>query len=224
MDKRRQAFVELHQWLLDSRAWVFPTDSRAPCTVHGGKCYANGIMRIPEEQRSGPARPSVWNIAGVTCHAWSAEGKGEGLAHPSALYHGVWHAERGIRAERLEEDGFFFECTSLFPVMRLIRDRLVSTLFLLGDRRSDLARLSKQTSTGFYCLPAISRLWCGLARRHRKRFPWTSTSASRGHWRCLAPRCSATPSSPDGSRTRRLPSTEVATSLSRSCKVCLSTT
>ena len=105
VEARRAAYAELAQWLLDNRKWVFPADAKAGCSVHGKECFANGIMWVPELQRDAPDRPSVWNIAGLTCHAWSAEGKGEGLAHESALYHGIWHAERIALAEALQEDG-----------------------------------------------------------------------------------------------------------------------
>lgn len=34
------------------------------------------------------------NVAGVTCHAWSAEGSNEGQAHDSEIPLAVWMAER----------------------------------------------------------------------------------------------------------------------------------
>jgi len=129
VDTRRDAYSAIALWLLENRQWVFPADAKAECSTHGKQCFANGIMWVPEDQRESPDRPSIWNISGLTCHAWSAEGKGEGLAHESALYHGIWHAERIALAEASQEDGFFFECTPLFPVRELIRDRFAKTHF-----------------------------------------------------------------------------------------------
>ena len=79
---RAAAHRELHEWLMANRSWVYPVDAQAPCTVHGRRCYMNGWMKVPEPLRDSEERPSIWNIAGITCHAWSAEGNQEGLAHP----------------------------------------------------------------------------------------------------------------------------------------------
>ena len=128
--QKQDAYLAIGAWLLENRRWIFPRRAAAECSVHGKECFANGIMWVEEEeQRDSPDRPSVWNVSGLTCHAWSAEGKGEGMAHPSALYHVIWHAERIFRAECEEEDGFFFECAALFPVAELIRDRMATTHF-----------------------------------------------------------------------------------------------
>ena len=45
----------------------------------------NGWMKVPEPLRDSEERPSIWSITGIMCHAWSAEGNQEGLAHPSAV-------------------------------------------------------------------------------------------------------------------------------------------
>ena len=128
---RAAAHRELHEWLMANRSWVFPVDAQAPCTVHGRRCYMNGWMKVPEPLRDSEERPSIWNIAGITCHAWSAEGNQEGLAHPSAVYHSVWHCERVHRAEQMQEDGFFFECTPLLPAQELVSNRFSKSHFCI---------------------------------------------------------------------------------------------
>ena len=60
------------------------------------------------------------NTAGVTCHAWSAEGKGEGVAHESEVPLGIWLAETVFLFEKQMQDVVFLECTPRFPA----QDRL----------------------------------------------------------------------------------------------------
>ena len=55
------------------------------------------------------------NVAGVTCHAYSAEGKNEGPGHESEIPLGVWLAERAFLFEKGAEDVAFVECTPRFP-------------------------------------------------------------------------------------------------------------
>lgn len=68
---------------------------------------------------------SMW--AGVTCHAWSAEGSNEGQAHDSEIPLAVWMAERLHMFETLKEDLAFLECTPRFPA----QERLEA---LFGDK------------------------------------------------------------------------------------------
>ena len=55
------------------------------------------------------------NAAGVTCHAWSAEGSNAGASHDSEVPLAVWLAERVRMFELHAEDLAFVECTPRFP-------------------------------------------------------------------------------------------------------------
>ena len=69
------------------------------------------------------------NVAGVTCHAWSAEGLNEGSAHESEIPLAVWLAERVSMFESKSEDVAFVECTPRFPA----QERLTQVFGELAD-------------------------------------------------------------------------------------------
>ena len=60
------------------------------------------------------------NTAGITCVAFSSEGKHDGLAHESQISSAVYFAERRERATQEVEDVFIGECVPRFPVEDLV--------------------------------------------------------------------------------------------------------
>ena len=118
-ENKLEAHSHIHAWLLENRRWVFPRNAKARCSVHNRKCYVHSIMMQDIGTSSVSARRGrrlILNTAGVTCHAWSAEGKSEGDIHGSAVFNSIWQVERIALAEDLSEDGAFFECTPHYPV------------------------------------------------------------------------------------------------------------
>ena len=71
--------------------------------------------------------PLVVNCAGVSCVAWSSEGKKEKGAHMSEVAHHIWHTERTVLAERGEEDLSFMECVWQYPVEERLCVKLAET-------------------------------------------------------------------------------------------------
>ena len=70
--------------------------------------------------------------AGVTCHAWSAEGSAEGCAHESEVPLGIWIAERVHRFEECLEDVAFLECTPRFPAQSRLEKAFGSSAKVLA--------------------------------------------------------------------------------------------
>lgn len=72
------------------------------------------------------------NTAGVTCHAWSAEGKGEGAAHESEVPLGIWLAETVFLFEKEAQDVVFLECTPRFPAQERLTEIFKDLAFVFA--------------------------------------------------------------------------------------------
>ena len=79
------------------------------------------LLSSKPDSESDTSRTRI-NTAGVTCHAWSSEGKGEGAAHESEIPLAVWLGETMYLFEQGAQDVVFLECTPRFPA----QDRLAS--------------------------------------------------------------------------------------------------
>eukprot|EP00435_Cladocopium_sp_Y103_P067844 s676_g30.t1 len=113
-EQRAEAFKTIREWVMDNRSWLFPADATSFCTVHRRQCRVHPQDAADSGVAVENQRLRV-NVAGVTCHAWSFEGLGEGEAHESEIPLAVWTAERVVRFERKEEDIAFLECAPKFP-------------------------------------------------------------------------------------------------------------
>ena len=121
----------IYDWLESNRQWVFPISATSPCGVHGKRCSVHPFHDLPPDIAASSDRPTIFTVAGVTCHAWSAEGSNEGDAHHSAVFNAIWQVERVARAENGEEDGAFFECTERYPIFDKIAVKITRTHFVV---------------------------------------------------------------------------------------------
>ena len=96
------------------------------CNIHKQECpvfSGDAVWSVldPEDEIedsdsfSSEVRPLSIALAGVTCKAWSAAGAQFRFSHSSEAPLAAWLAERRVRAERLQEDIAFVECTPRFP-------------------------------------------------------------------------------------------------------------
>lgn len=133
---KAEAYRMILEWLISNRGWAFSRSSR--CIVHQRLCSL-----VPEEvegsdaeregvgsdaaESSGPPLKRCKadrdqsaglrvSFAGTTCKGWSSVGNRKYFGDKSELIHNVWVVERLLRAERQEEDCFFSECTTNYPV------------------------------------------------------------------------------------------------------------
>ena len=107
-----------------------------PAIEGGGEGHAAGVDQLLEgcpgfleeegdELLSSAAAPPLRiNVAGVTCVAYSAEGKQERGAHKSELPHSIWASERRQWAQDGREDLFFSECVKRYPVQEKLVDKM----------------------------------------------------------------------------------------------------
>ena len=76
---------------------------------------------VDDESQEGFRRLRL-NAAGVTCHAWSAEGASAGAAHESEIPLAVWLAERVRMFEQNAEDIAYLECAPRFPAQARLEE------------------------------------------------------------------------------------------------------
>ena len=129
-----QAYRTMLSYLVDNRQWLFPSDPKSFCVVHGRQCSlcpaAAATSSSAKRQRTTaeirqmsrsddsadcPA-PLRINTAGTTCVGWSSAGKSLQFRDPSERPHAIWSVERLRRAELQVEDVFVSECTPRCPV------------------------------------------------------------------------------------------------------------
>ena len=79
-------------------------------------------------------KPLVVTCAGVSCIAWSSQGKREKGGHESEVPHHVWLCERAVLAERMLEDMAFLECVWPYPVEQRLCVELGLTHFTVYIR------------------------------------------------------------------------------------------
>lgn len=146
---REAAYECMHVWLFKNLDMAFPTGHEVPCRQHGA-CIANvgeeldrwltkrldtGRWSGDIESPDGPdgpdsmeRRPLLVNMASTVCKGWSPANRNrDGGAHPSERSHAIWLAERAALAGRGQEDLYFHECSSHYPVQGAMRQRVAQT-------------------------------------------------------------------------------------------------
>ena len=142
--EREDANKDIACWVANNRNWLYPTGATTFCQVHQKQCanhpkYSSAGLRGDEDERPSKASrcsrssptdnrigcgkddddnsgPLYFNVAGIECTPWSAQGASEQTAHPSDIAHSVWSAERRKWAEDGDEHLFFGECTPHYAV------------------------------------------------------------------------------------------------------------
>ena len=107
-----ESYKNVQQWLVDHRgtAFGFGDCIRSPCLIHDEDCLVQ--VAVKEEDDSSCLRLS-WD--GTTCIGWFSVGEGARYSHQSEMVHATWMAQRIRLSELALEDGFFQECTRMYP-------------------------------------------------------------------------------------------------------------
>ena len=135
MESAREAYSVVRQWVFENRDWIFPDDAESWCCRHMKQCPAHPLLQASQSMAA-PAvaskasmgqRPLMVNCAGVSCLPWTAEGSQRREASECDIPHSVWVAERSVRANRLQEDICFIECTPRYAFDKMFAQPLETT-------------------------------------------------------------------------------------------------
>ena len=122
--ERSAAHADIQAWVMKNRCHLFPPDATCHCCIHGGQCPVHPQLGKPNPLSTDCEDPVAFNVAGIVCVPWSAEGLFEGTAHETDVFLSIWTAERRALAERSSEHLWFAECTPRFPVKAKLADQL----------------------------------------------------------------------------------------------------
>ena len=130
IEDQRAAYACIRNWIAENREWLFPDDATSWCLTHKRMCPAHPLLPQPacagEAARTNDRRLMV-NCAGVSCLPWTAEGSQKRDASDCEVAHAIWLQERAVRAQRLQEDIAFVECTPHYPIERVFKAPLSDT-------------------------------------------------------------------------------------------------
>lgn len=131
-EQRKQAFSDISAWLHANSSWIFTDGATSWCMTHQQQCRVRPSSLASASQddimeQPGYEQPLQATVAGVTCTAWTQEGKQEQSSHDSEVYLSIWVEERAAMQKSMREDIFWGECTPRFPVANKITDKLHGT-------------------------------------------------------------------------------------------------
>lgn len=131
--EKEQAFKDIKKWLHDNREIAYPESATSWCCVHDKPCpvrleRCHVFEKTEEQQESSLFKPLRVNVAGVTCVAWSSQGRQERGGHSSEMAHHIWSTERFRFMETGFEDIAFIECVPKYPA----KEKLGSAMQGLG--------------------------------------------------------------------------------------------
>eukprot|EP00439_Symbiodinium_sp_Y106_P049334 s354_g6.t1 len=137
--ERFEAYKCIADWVMTNRNMLFSVDAQSPCMVHHRhtkgrveQCPVHPSPPPPTADSVAGARRIRVCVAGVTCHAWSAEGSQDGQAHDSEIPLAVWLAERRYMFEQGMEDVCMVECTPRFPAQKRLEETFGDTAVVLA--------------------------------------------------------------------------------------------